>query len=57
MMNTKFSIGAKSTKYGQSPVNTAAKTPVETVAKWFPKYPINDLKNSLFIIVMVKFKE
>jgi hypothetical protein len=33
IMNTKWSIGAKSTKYGQSPVRTAAKIPVDIVAR------------------------
>jgi hypothetical protein len=33
MIKMKFSIGAKSIKYGQSPVSTAAKAPVVTVAK------------------------
>ena len=32
-MNMKFSSGAKSIKYGQRPVNTAAKAPTERVAK------------------------
>jgi len=32
-INVKFSIGAKSIKYGQSPVSTAAKAPTERVAK------------------------
>ncbi len=31
--NTMLRIGAKSTKYGQRPVKTAAKTPTTTVAK------------------------
>jgi hypothetical protein len=53
IMNIKFSSGAKSIKYAQSPVRTAAKTPVTRVAKLLPKYPIINLKNSLFIIVMV----
>ena len=39
MMKTKFSIGAKSTKYGQSPVRTAAKTPVDIVAKLTSSIP------------------
>ena len=33
MINTKFSIGAKSTKYGQSAVKIIAKTPQTKVAK------------------------
>jgi hypothetical protein len=33
IMNTKFNIGAKSIKNGQSPVRVAAKTPVTRVAK------------------------
>jgi len=32
-INVKSSIGAKSTKIGQSPVSTAAKAPTERVAK------------------------
>jgi hypothetical protein len=36
MINTKFRIGAKSTKMGHKPVSIAAKTPVTKVAKWFP---------------------
>ena len=38
--NMKSSMGANSTKIGHKPVRTAAKTPVTTVAKWFPKQPI-----------------
>ena len=40
-MKTKFSIGAKSTKYGHNPVKTAAKTPVLTVAKWISQISHN----------------
>ena len=47
-MKTKFKIGAKSTKYGQSPVNTPAKTPVTTVLNGFLNIPLQCLKNSLF---------
>ncbi|AJW69831.1 hypothetical protein NADRNF5_0132 [Nitrosopumilus adriaticus] len=39
MRNTKSSTGDKS-QNAQSPVSTAANIPVQTVAKWFPKYPI-----------------
>lgn len=56
MINTKFNMGAKSTKYGHSPVRTAANIPVTTVARWFPRYPIIYEKNSLFITVMLKSK-
>ena len=56
IINTKFRMGAKSIKNGHSPVSVAAKTPVTIVAKWFPRYPINYLKNSLFITVMLILK-
>jgi hypothetical protein len=56
MTNMKFIMGAKSTKTGQSPVSTAAKAPVATVARWFPRYPMKYGKNSLFITVMLKSK-
>jgi uncharacterized protein YbgA (DUF1722 family) len=49
-------MGAKLIKKGHNPVSVAAKAPVTTVAKWFPRYPINYLKNSLFITVMLILK-
>jgi hypothetical protein len=42
IIKIRFRIGAKSTKYGQSPVRVIAKTPVTKVAKWFLTYPITN---------------
>ena len=52
MIKMKFRSGAKSTITGQRPVKTKANAPVTIVAKWLYAYPIINLKNSFFIIVM-----
>jgi len=40
MINIKLRIGAKSINTGHNPVRIAAKTPITSVPRWFPKYPI-----------------